>query len=181
MFDFSNRHYLLNQNKLVNLMFKHYLIFIVALLMFGGCQTRNQKEIPMMSFSEFEPILQKDNDTVYIINFWATWCKPCITELPGFEKLNRDYKGQKVKVLLVSLDFPDKHEKLLVPFVEEHNLQSQVIHLTDTDANAWIDKVSMLWSGSIPATLIYKKTSREFYEIPLDFGKLKAIVDSKLQ
>ncbi|MEZ5148962.1 MAG: hypothetical protein R2759_18295 [Bacteroidales bacterium] len=93
---------------------------------------------------------------------------------------NTEYEDQKVSVILVSLDFPNKYEQLLLPFVKEKNLQSQIIHLTDVDANAWIDKVSPEWSGAIPATLIYKGNDRGFYESQMNFEKLKSIVKTKL-
>lgn len=145
-----------------------------------SCTKQSVKTVPQLSFEEFEPLLHKQNDTVYVINFWATWCKPCIKELPDFEKLNSNFSDQKVKVILVSLDFPKKYEDLLLPFIKENNIQSQVIHLTDTDANSWIDKVSPLWSGAIPATVIYKGNSAEFHESIMTYEELKSIVESKM-
>lgn len=153
-------------------------LILSALL--NACKQDKPVEVTRMDFSQFEPHLQKSADTVYIINFWATWCKPCIKELPDFEKINQDYKDKNVKVYLVSLDFPDKHDELLIPFIKEHKIKSEVIHLTDTDANQWIDKVSPFWSGAIPATVIYKGNSREFYEKTLTFDELKKIVESKI-
>jgi hypothetical protein len=100
--------------------------------------------------------------------------------LPYFEKLNKEYANHPVKVYLVSLDFPNKHEELLLPYLEKNDIQSQVIHLTDTDANSWIDKVSPLWSGAIPATLFYKGNSAEFHETTLTYEELKNIVESYL-
>ncbi len=165
----------------MNRLFWYKSLFLVATLaLFFGCSEKPPKPVPQLSFEEFEPLLRKQNDTVYVINFWATWCKPCIKELPDFEKLNEAYSKQKVKVYLVSLDFPKKHEELLLPFIKKNNLKSQVIHLTDTDANKWIDKVSPLWTGSIPATVIYKGNSAEFYETTLTFEELKKIVESKI-
>lgn len=154
--------------------------WLIGILFVTACTQQTPKSVPKLSFDEFEPLLHKQNDTVYVINFWATWCKPCIKELPDFEKLNKNYEDDKVKVYLVSLDFPNKHEELLLPFMEKNNIKSQVIHLTDTDANSWIDKVSPLWSGSIPATLIYKRNSAEFHEATLTYEELKNIVESYL-
>lgn len=114
-----------------------------------------------MAFSEFEPLLKYDNDTTYVINFWATWCKPCIAEFPYFEKLIREYRDQPVRVLLVSMDFPKDIQKKLIPFVRERNLESNVVALADMDYNAWIDKVSPDWDGAIPFTLIYNKNGRK--------------------
>ena len=87
---------------------------------------------------------------------------------------------KKLKFTLVSLDFPNKHDASLIPFLKEHDIKSEVIHLTDTDANSWIDKVSPFWSGAIPATVIYKNTSREFYEKSLTYDEIKKIVESKI-
>lgn len=124
-------------------------------------------------FKAFEPYLKMQNDTTYVINFWATWCAPCIAELPHFEKINTDYKNQKVKVILASLDFKKQVETSLVPFIKKHNLQSQVVHLSDPDANAWIGKVDTTWSGAIPATLIYSKSKRQFYEKSFTYEELQ--------
>ncbi len=161
--------------RFVNLIFVIWLF--VGLL---ACSEILDREVPTMNFSEFEPYLQKSNDTVYIVNFWATWCKPCIVELPDFERINHEYRSQKVKVCLISLDLPNKHNESLIPFLKEHRIQSLVIHLVDPDANSWIDKVSPFWSGAIPATVIFKGNSREFYEKTLTYDELKNIVESKL-
>lgn len=157
------------------------VVLVVFILLFGTfCSRTPDASVSKLSFDEFEPFLKKNNDTVYVINFWATWCKPCIKEIPDFEKFNKAYKDKNVKLYLVSLDFPNKHEELLLPFLKENGIESEVIHLTDTDSNKWIDKVSPLWSGSLPATLIYKGNSAEFYETTLTFEELQRIVESKL-
>ena len=156
------------------------VVLLAFVLLSTFCTNNTQKQIPQMSFEEFEPLLKMDNDTVYVINFWATWCKPCIKELPDFEKLNKDYKNKNVRLILVSLDFPNKLEELVIPFIEEKKIKSEVIHLTDTDANKWINKVSPLWSGAIPATLIYKGGSAEFHEESMTYEELKKVVESKI-
>ncbi len=135
-----------------------------------------------MKFEEFEPMLHKQNDTLYIINFWATWCKPCVTEMPYFEKIGLEYSREAVKVILVSLDFPDKLESAILPFLKEKGIKSQAIHLTDTKAYQWIDKVNPEWSGAIPATVIYKGSSfRKFVEGSMNYDDLKQIVDNNLK
>ena len=135
----------------------------------------NSEKVVSLNFEELEQqYLQKKNDSIYIINFWATWCKPCIKELPAFEKLASNYSDKKVKLLLVSLDFPDKLESQVIPFIERNNIQSEVVLLDDADANSWIPKVSPQWSGAIPATIIYKKDNRKFYEQSFTFEELEA-------
>ncbi|WP_035678051.1 TlpA family protein disulfide reductase [Flavobacterium limnosediminis] len=134
---------------------------------------REGVKIASFDFNSFEPILHKNDDTTYVINFWATWCLPCVKELPYFEQLNKKYENQNVKVILVSMDMPKKVENSLIPFVKKKKLQSEVIHLDDPDANAWIEKVDKNWSGSIPATIIYNSKTRKFYESSFTFEELE--------
>lgn len=133
----------------------------------------NEISIKSYTYETLEPLLNRDDDKTYIINFWATWCKPCVEELPAFEKLNAEYKNKNVEVILVSLDFPNQIETRLIPFIKEHNLKSNVILMADVDQNKWIPKISEKWSGAIPATLIYNKNSRKFYEQSFSYDLLE--------
>ncbi|HFA50065.1 MAG TPA: TlpA family protein disulfide reductase [Bacteroidetes bacterium] len=113
-----------------------------------------------MAFDEFEHHIRQNNDTTYVVNFWATWCKPCVAELPFFEKLISEKKGQAIKVLLVSMDFPKQIKSKLIPFVKEKKLEKNVVALADMDYNSWIDKVSGEWDGAIPFTYIYNNKNK---------------------
>ena len=130
-------------------------------------------KLEVYDFAGFEKLLNKKDDKVYVINFWATWCAPCVKELPHFEKLNKDYKHNNVEVILVSLDFPHLYESKLKPYIEKKNLKSKVIALDDAEMNSWIPKVSKDWSGSIPATVIYKNDTRKFFEKSFSYDELE--------
>lgn len=138
-------------------------------------------KIPIFNFEQIEPLLNppRADDTTYIFNFWATYCAPCIKELPHFERINSEYADRKVKVILVSLDFKSQIETGVIPFIIKRELQSKVIVLSDPDANTWIDKVSKSWTGAIPATLFVKGKSdrKEFYEKQFTYDELKNIMD----
>ena len=149
-----------------------YYIIILSLFAFISCkkqdaekisakQTEND-DIEVYNFEEFERFLKEEQDQIYVINFWATWCKPCIQELPYFEAAQNKHKD--VRVILVSLDFPNKLQSQLIPFVKKNSIQSQVILLDDPHENEWIPKVDSTWSGAIPATLMIKGSKRKFYE-----------------
>jgi thiol-disulfide isomerase/thioredoxin len=150
--------------------------FLFGVFMYSTTAGSTSDSITVYNFEQLEPWLHKDNDTIYVINFWATWCAPCVKEIPDFEKLHAEYKNKKVKVLLVSLDFPNQIESRVLPFIERMKMTSQVVLLNDTRANRWIPLVSEKWSGAIPATLIYGKGFREFYEKEFNFNELEEII-----
>lgn len=120
------------------------------------------------NFDALAPIFQQQSDTTYVINFWATWCKPCMEELPYFESLTKKYTDEKVKVILVNLDFENQLTTKLLPFIKEKDLQSSVMVLLDPDSNDWMNKVDPQWSGAIPITIFYKQQQRAFYEAAFD-------------
>ncbi|RSK39151.1 TlpA family protein disulfide reductase [Mangrovimonas spongiae] len=138
-----------------------------------GVETSEAIELEVYDFRGLEKMLSTQSDTTYVVNFWATWCKPCVKELPYFEQLRSNYKEKNVELLLVSLDFPAKYESKLKPFIKEHNLQSNVVALDDPDMNTWIPKVDENWSGAIPATLIFNKTERKFFEKSFTYNELE--------
>jgi thiol-disulfide isomerase/thioredoxin len=131
-------------------------------------------------FQGIKPLFEPANDTLYIINFWATWCKPCVQELPYFERIGKEYEDRQLKVVLVSLDFRPQIEGQLIPFMIKNKLRSEVLVLHDPDANAWIEQVDPAWTGAIPATLFIRNTEKSFYEKSFTYDELKQIVESKL-
>lgn len=152
---------------------------IIALFLLLSAGIRGQdRDVPMLGFSEFEKFLNQQSDSVYVINFWATWCGPCRRELPEFEKIHREYAYAKVNVLLVSLDFPSQLEKGLKTYLESNRITARVILLNEPDANAWIDKVNPAWTGSLPATLIYKGSNRLFFEHELHYQDINNSIQS---
>lgn len=116
------------------------------------------------TFGEIEPVLQNSNDTTYLINFWATWCGPCVKELPYFEEINERYKGEKFQTLLVSLDLERQIESKLIPFLNKKEIKSKVLLLLDGKPNKWIDRVDPSWSGAIPITIVRKGDYYAFFE-----------------
>lgn len=130
-------------------------------------------KLEVYDFNGFKKFLNKKDDKVYVINFWATWCAPCVKELPHFEKLNELYSRKNVEVLLVSLDFPHLYESKLKPFILDKKLKSKVIALDDVDMNTWIPQVDKSWSGSIPATVIFKNDDFRFFEQSFTYAELE--------
>ena len=144
--------------------FRIYTLFLF-LNLFSCSDTKNQIEI--VDFNGFYNKIDLSKNTTYVINFWATWCAPCVKELPYFEFINKEYSSKNVSVILVSLDFPSQIETKLKPYIKRNNLKSNVILLDDSKMNIWIPKVSPDWDGGIPATLIVNKSSYNFFPRPL--------------
>lgn len=156
-------------------------LFISVLLLFNLLLADAQvQEIKTHNFESFEKeVLQNsNNEDLLVINFWATWCKPCIQELPHFEKINEEFHNQNVRVILVSLDFQNQYDSRLVPFVKDNKLASELIWLNDTKYNTWIDKVSPQWSGAIPATVFRKGGKNlKFFEKELTEEELRTTIN----
>jgi hypothetical protein len=102
-----------------------------------------------------------------------------VKEIGFFEELYQESQAKNIKVFLVSLDFPDRADKQLLPFLREKFIEAPVLLMTDLDYNSWIDLVDPTWSGAIPATLIYNRSERIFLEQELTREELFSYVNQK--
>lgn len=147
---------------------------LVLIFLFVFASKMQAQKVAIYKIDNLLNRIHNTSDTLYIVNFWATWCKPCVAELPDFEKVNQEFKSSKVKILLVSIDFVEDIDKKLKPFLQKNNYSSEVVLLDETNGNDFINKVSTKWSGAIPATLITKNnnTVNEFFEKKLNYETL---------
>ncbi|OUR99311.1 thioredoxin [Flavobacteriales bacterium 33_180_T64] len=162
-----------------------FFIVVIVSLSFGNVTHKlnfsedltsetSHDSLKVVDFNGLEKYLsRKDPNKTYVVNFWATWCAPCVKELPYFEQLNAEYSDNQVEVVLVSLDFPRQIESKLKPFLKKKGVKSEVVVLNDVDSNTWIPKVDENWSGAIPATIIYNKKRKVFYERSFNYQELE--------
>lgn len=130
--------------------------------------------VELYDFENIKPFLNQKNDKIYVVNFWATWCVPCVAELPYFEQLKENYP--EIELLLISLDFPKMINSNLIPFIRKNNLKGEVVVLDEPNGNKWIPQINKDWSGAIPATLIYQNQREEFYEQSFTYQELEETV-----
>jgi len=151
----------------------------------SGTQTDTKKgqQVTIVNFEKLESILKKNDNKLYVVNFWATWCKPCVMELPEFMEVNKAYEhNPNFKMILVSLDLAKEAESDVKPFLIKHKIEADVYLLDDNKRmNQWIPAVDSHWSGAIPATVLYKNGKKlDFKESKLSKNELEQLIQKHL-
>jgi thiol-disulfide isomerase/thioredoxin len=156
---------------------KYILAFFLTFML-----THGYSQVKVIKFPELqEYIVTRADDKVKVINFWATWCGPCVKELPFIDSLRYTYDPDKVEVLLVSLDFPDQLSRVHT-FLQRKKIGITVWLLDESDPNLFIDQVDPSWSGAIPATLLVRNSTaqRIFLEGELTKAELEKHINNLL-
>ncbi len=139
--------------------------------------------IPKVKMADVVNNFTNQGDTVYIVSFWATFCKPCIAEIPGFIKITNEYKDQKVKLLLVSVDLPSFYPKKIALFAAKNNFNTNIAWLDETNADHFCPLIDKNWSGSIPATIIVNSKAgyKKFFEEEITASTFEEEIKRALQ
>ena len=153
-------------------MMRNGLLLCFVLLL--ASQLLQAQEIRKMKITELEKLMA-ESKTPLIINFWATFCKPCIEEIPYFEAEVKQHAKDSIRLLLVSLDLEDYYPKKIQSFAARLKFKSPIVWLDEYNADYFCPKVDPKWSGAIPASLfINNKTGyRKFMEQQLTHEQLK--------
>lgn len=146
---------------------------ILLIICFSLITYATSAQVKLLTLNELDKRIANGKDTTYVINFWATWCSPCVAELPNFEKLRLANIKKPVKVILVSLDFKSKLQKEVIPFVQRNQINAEVFLLNEPDQQQYIERIDKKWSGAIPATLFVNQKSRQLYEKEFTEAELK--------
>ena len=167
------------------------IVLLVSTFSFLGLRTDNQvtttkKKVAAITFAELQERLGNSSDELIVCNFWATWCKPCVEEMPYFEELQEKYADKKIKVLFVSLDRPSTRTSRVQKFVNNKGIEAEVVLLDEPNLSQddWIPLIDKGWEGDIPATLYINtsKNVREFHTGSYEnFEELETKVKSLLK
>lgn len=154
-------------------MVRYSLLFLFAAMAFSAFGQAKIVKLP-----DLQKIINEPSDQVKVINFWATWCGPCIKEMPLLEKLSKERTDVAVTLVSMDLDLDPNPEKVY-KFVNRKKLSSQVLILDEQNPNTYIDKIAAEWSGALPATLVIstKTGKRKFVEKELHEGDLEKLLD----
>lgn len=152
---------------------------LLSLLIFLCCsQLTFSQNAQLVKLDKLLGMMNEPSETLLVINFWATWCAPCVKELPLFEKLNEE-NLPGVKVLLVSMDLDlDANPDKVYKFIARKKMRAEVFILDEPDPNSWINKIEKNWSGALPATLLISQRTgkRKFVEKELHEGDLEKLI-----
>jgi thiol-disulfide isomerase/thioredoxin len=128
------------------------LIFVILLTI---RITFAQELVNISSVDDIAKIKNENNGKILVFNFWASWCKPCVKELPDLIKLNRDYKDRNIKLIIISLDFKEEVDLKLLPFLKDNNIDFPSYLLDVKDPDDIMNYFDSKWNGGIPATFIF--------------------------
>ncbi len=158
---------------------KKYVCFWLLFILVSELKSQEYGlNIKTLNYEGLKPVLNKQDDKIYVINFWATWCIPCVKELPAFERLREEYYDKSVEVILISLDLSSQKDNVVVPFLKRKRIKSPVFIFNDSNEQFWIEDISKDWTGSIPSTLIYNKKQRIFYERTFNYKQLNEVLQA---
>jgi thiol-disulfide isomerase/thioredoxin len=143
----------------------NYLKTLFVFLLLTGIISAKGQTIASWKVIKLQDYISK-SDSVLVINFWATFCKPCNEEIPYFQTIVNKYKDKKVKLLLVSMDLKDEYPVKIKSFAAKNKYTNQIVWLNETNADYFCPKVDKAWMGGIPSTLIInpKTGYRKFFE-----------------
>jgi len=147
------------------------MLRILILILVAASSAMAQKA-EVVKFDQLEELLTSKSEKIQVINFWATWCGPCVHELPHFQRLEaRQYPD--VQITLINLDYADQLPKVNA-FLAKKKITSKVLLLDEIDYNSWIDRVDPSWGGAIPATLFINPSTgqRKFVDKELSESEL---------
>ena len=130
--------------------------------MFAFNVSTKAQTIPSWKVTDIEKYMKQD-DSVMVISFWATFCKPCLEEIPYLQTLSKKYNA---KVLLVSLDLKSEYPDKIIETAKTKNIYYPIVWLNETNADYFCPKVDKAWDGGMPSTLFMnnKKHYRHFVD-----------------
>jgi len=157
-------------------------LLIAICIIFSLNNFTKAQSVASITVDQLEQYLDTCSKKVMVVNFWATFCKPCVAELPHFIDVSRQFNANEVGLLMVSVDGPEMYPRKLKKFIRNHHFKGQFAWLNESDASYFCPKIDPAWSGSIPATLMVNipKKKRHFLESEMSAEELKSTIFTML-
>jgi thiol-disulfide isomerase/thioredoxin len=157
-------------------------LILIALVLVFAYANANAQSIPKWKLNDLKTAISKTEKPT-IFNFWATFCKPCVAEIPYFQQLVKKYEKEGVELVLISLDLSEAYPKQISSFATKYKFTSPIKFLAETNADLFCPAVDESWSGAIPASLfVNNKTGyRKFFEEQLSKEKLEKEIKAMIK
>ncbi len=178
----------------IKIYMKNLFVLLLSMVSFSALSQETSKSttrpashhkytLKVVNFDQLQAVLKKNDNKLYVVNFWATWCKPCVAELPVFMEVNNLYQfNPQFKMILVNMDDAMEIDSRIKPFIAKNKIQMDVYILDDNKRmNEWIPAVDQNWSGAIPATVIYRNGKKlSFKESEMNKKELVQLIKNYL-
>lgn len=144
---------------------KQLFTFLLILFTFIAVNTLSAQKINVLKGSEVIKMahLNADSGQTIVINFWATWCVPCVRELPYFVQADTSLVGENYKFIFVSFDPTDSKTKV-EKFIDKNGLPGTHYIIGTYDDSNFFDQVHPKWQGGIPFTLVITPKETKYHE-----------------
>jgi thiol-disulfide isomerase/thioredoxin len=152
---------------------KLFIPILILLLYFSGCikeenATKQRVELDVSYKDKISVIdevwlknkIENRNGKILFVNFWASWCVPCVEEFPELVKIYNEHKNSKVDFLSVSVDLPSDIETKVKPFLTEQSADFSVVVVEEKKSDEVINLINPEWNGAVPVTVIYDKNGK---------------------
>lgn len=163
----------------IGLLVDKKLLFVLTILALSGQSLRAQ-HVRIVDYNTLDSVIRTKSDTAKIINLWATWCQPCLDEMPFFVNEHNQWRGKPVSFILVSVDFPSQEENVKKKAIDL-KMPGTIIQLEEKN-NDWIDKLDKNWSGAIPCTILILPDGKriEHYDVFSSLQQLDSFLSKSL-
>lgn len=120
-------------------------------------------EVNMIDVTGIKKLVKNDSDKLRLINFWATWCAPCVAEFPVLININRNFRKRQFEMITISMDNQDKSKDVL-NFLKKSHASTKNYHYNSDSKYELIEAVDKEWPGSLPYTMIVKPGGEVIYK-----------------
>ena len=154
--------------------------FVFLLLVTFTLQSYSIAQSPsIIKITKLKTRIDSGRDTIYVINFWATWCPPCVAEIHDIDSLGKIYGGTKVKFLLVSINYKEDYDSKFIPFIRAKNILCETMLLDENDFDYFPRVIDKDWNGDIPCTFVIN--SEKFRKVKLQKKITSEILETEIK
>ncbi len=130
----------------------------------GGCSDSSEIahtetghiELELVDAEAYHEVIARHRGSLVLVDFWATWCPPCVESFPKLVDLHSKYADRGVAVIGASVDFPGESDRVKA-FLHEHDAYFENLKVVVENTDQFISSVGQRWDGGVPAVFLYDR------------------------